>query len=95
MKIEIKSIGVIRDGGLLHDIGKIGIPGYILNKPGPLTRDEFNGIMKTHSTLGANIVKEVPFLQELYLLILHHHEHYDGSGYPDGLSGEEIQGQPG
>ena len=90
MKIEIEKISVIRDGGLLHDIGKIGIPGYILNKPGPLTREEFNGVMKTHSTLGANIVKEVPFLQELYLLILHHHEHYDGSGYPDGLSGEEI-----
>lgn len=90
MKIEIKNIGIIRDGGLLHDIGKIGIPGYILNKPGPLTREEFNGVMKTHSTLGANIVKEVPFLQELYSLILHHHEHYDGTGYPDGLKGEEI-----
>lgn len=90
MEIEIKNIGVIRDGGLLHDIGKIGIPGYILNKPGPLTREEFNGVMKTHSTLGANIVKEVPFLQELYSLILHHHEHYDGTGYPDGLKGEDI-----
>ena len=90
MNVDVKGIGVIRDGGLLHDIGKIGIPGYILNKPGPLTREEFNGVMKTHSTLGANIVKEVPFLQELYELILHHHEHYDGSGYPDGLKGKEI-----
>ncbi len=90
MNVDARSIGVIRDGGLLHDIGKIGIPGYILNKPGPLTREEFDGVMKTHSTLGANIVKEVPFLKELHSLILHHHEHHDGSGYPDGLSGDEI-----
>jgi HD-GYP domain-containing protein (c-di-GMP phosphodiesterase class II) len=46
--------------------------------------------MKSHSTLGANIVKEVPFLSDLYKLILHHHEHFDGSGYPGGLVGENI-----
>lgn len=85
-----KWIGTIRDAGLLHDIGKIGIPGYILNKPGPLTYEEFNGIMKTHTTLGANIVRDVPFLQELYSLILYHHEHFDGTGYPEGLEGENI-----
>jgi putative nucleotidyltransferase with HDIG domain len=90
MNLDEKTIGIIRDAGLLHDIGKIGIPGYILNKPGPLTYEEFNGIMKTHSALGANIVKDVPFLQGLYKLILHHHEHYDGSGYPDGIKGEQI-----
>lgn len=90
MNLDEKNIGIIRDAGLLHDIGKIGIPGYILNKPGPLTYEEFNGIMKTHSALGANIVKDVPFLQGLYKLILHHHEHYDGSGYPDGIKGEQI-----
>ncbi len=83
-------IGIVRDAGLLHDIGKIGIPGYILNKPGPLTYEEFNGIMKTHTTLGANIVRDVPFLRELYSLILYHHENYDGSGYPEGLEGEDI-----
>lgn len=88
--MDKKFIGVIRDAGLLHDIGKIGIPGNILNKPGPLTYDEFNGIMKTHSSLGANIVRDVPFLHDLYTLILYHHEHYDGSGYPEGLKGEEI-----
>lgn len=80
----------IKNGGLLHDIGKIGIPGYILNKPTPLTAEEFNGVMKTHPTLGANIIKDVPFLQELNPIILYHHENYDGSGYPLGLSGEEI-----
>lgn len=85
-----KVINTVRDSGLLHDIGKIGIPGYILNKPGPLTSEEFNGIMKTHSTLGANIVREVPFLQELSSLILYHHEHPDGTGYPEGLHGKEI-----
>lgn len=90
MGMDEKSIGIIRDGGLLHDIGKIGIPGYILNKPGPLTYEEFNGVMKTHSTLGANIVKEVPFLKELYSLILYHHEHHDGTGYPDGLCADSI-----
>jgi putative nucleotidyltransferase with HDIG domain len=85
MKMDPKWVGIIRDAGLLHDIGKIGIPGYILNKPGPLTAEEFNGIMKTHCTLGANIVKDVPFLQYLYSLILYHHENYDGTGYPEGL----------
>lgn len=90
MGIDEKGIGIIRDAGLLHDIGKIGIPGYILNKPGPLTYEEFNGIMKTHSTLGANIVKEVPFLFDLHKLILYHHEHYDGGGYPEKLKGEQI-----
>jgi putative nucleotidyltransferase with HDIG domain len=90
MNLDEKNIGIIRDAGLLHDIGKIGIPGQILNKPGPLTYEEFNGIMKTHSSLGANIVRDVPFLQGLYKLILHHHEHFDGSGYPDGIKGEQI-----
>ncbi|MGA2507703.1 MAG: HD domain-containing phosphohydrolase [Chitinispirillaceae bacterium] len=83
-------VTAIRDAALLHDIGKIGIPGHILNKPSALSFDEFNGVMKKHSTLGANIVKDVPFLNELYKLILHHHEHYDGSGYPEGLKGEDI-----
>ncbi|NLG19485.1 MAG: HD domain-containing protein [Fibrobacter sp.] len=90
MKIDEKNVGIIRDAGLLHDIGKIGIPGYILNKPGPLTYEEFNGIMKTHSTLGANIVKDVPFLHDLHDLILHHHEHFNGGGYPDNLKEDQI-----
>ncbi len=88
--LETRWIGCIRDAGLLHDIGKIGVPGYILNKTGRLTYEEFNGIMKSHSSLGANIVKDVPFLQNLYQLILYHHENFDGSGYPEGLKGEQI-----
>ncbi len=90
LNLPEKEVVTVRDAGLLHDIGKIGIPGYILNKPGPLTYEEFNGIMKTHSSLGANIVKDVPFLQDLYKLILHHHEHFNGAGYPEGLKGKEI-----
>ena len=75
---------------LLHDIGKISIPATILNKPGPLTYEEFNGTMKMHSELGANIVKDVPFLQVLSELIRYHHEDFDGGGYPKGIKGEEI-----
>ncbi len=90
MGLDPRVIGVIRDGALLHDIGKIGIPGHILNKPGALTYEEFNGIMKTHVTLGANIVKDVPFLRDLYELILYHHENWDGSGYPQGIRGNGI-----
>ncbi len=90
MGLESRKANSIRDAGLLHDIGKIGIPGYILNKHGSLTYEEFNGIMKTHSSLGANIVKDVPFLQDLHRLILYHHENFDGTGYPDGLKGEMI-----
>ncbi|MBN1982695.1 MAG: HD domain-containing protein [Chitinivibrionales bacterium] len=90
MKLDERAIGVIRDSALLHDIGKIGIPGYLLNKPGPLTHEEYNGVMKTHSMLGATIIQEVPFLHDLSVLILHHHENFDGTGYPHGLQGEQI-----
>ncbi|HAJ80510.1 MAG TPA: hypothetical protein DCO75_12160 [Fibrobacteres bacterium] len=90
MGLESRRVGIIRDAGLLHDIGKIGVPGNILNKPGTLTYEEFNGVMKTHSALGANIVKDVPFLRDLYTLILYHHENFDGSGYPEGLKAGDI-----
>ena len=90
MKVDEHLTDVIRNAGLLHDIGKIGVPGTVLNKTGPLTYDEFNGYMKSHSMLGANIVKDVPFLQELYELILYHHEHFSGGGYPEGLKGNKI-----
>ncbi len=88
--LDHEEIELIKNGGLLHDIGKIGIPGVILNKPTKLTDEEFNGVMKTHPTLGANIIKDVPFLQDLNPIILYHHENYDGTGYPLGLAGEKI-----
>lgn len=90
MGFSEEAVDRIKNGGLLHDIGKIGIPGYILNKPEPLTHEEFNGVMKTHPTLGANIIHDVPFLQDLNNIILHHHENFDGTGYPLGLKGNDI-----
>jgi len=75
--------------GILHDIGKIGIADSILMKPGPLTAEERNIICK-HPLIAANMLKEVPFLEKARSLVLHHHERYDGKGYPDGLKGEAI-----
>lgn len=82
-------IEIIRTAAALHDIGKLGIPSSILTKPGPLTPDEFE-VMKQHSVIGAAILQPVRFLGCLVPLVLHHHEWYDGSGYPLGLEGEEI-----
>ena len=75
--------------GLLHDIGKIGIPDQILQKPGKLTDDEF-AIIKLHPEIGARIVQSLPQLKDLLPGILHHHESVDGGGYPYGLKGDEI-----
>jgi HD-GYP domain-containing protein (c-di-GMP phosphodiesterase class II)/putative methionine-R-sulfoxide reductase with GAF domain len=73
----------------LHDVGKIGIPAGILNKPGPLTADEFE-VMKTHPQLGAQILAPVEALANAAALVISCHEHWDGSGYPNGLAGEQI-----
>ena len=75
--------------GHLHDIGKIGIPDSILLKPGPLTKQEFEAIKK-HPVIGANIVGHLGLLTGEQKIILHHHERWDGKGYPDGLKGESI-----
>ncbi len=74
---------------LLHDIGKIGIPGYILNKPGPLD-DEEAAIMREHPVIGERIVASVPFLARIRPIVRAEHERWDGGGYPDKLSGEQI-----
>jgi len=73
----------------LHDIGKIGVPEYILNKPGKLTDEEFL-LMKDHSTIGESLLNEIEGYEHISNFIRHHHEKYDGTGYPDGLKGEEI-----
>ena len=74
---------------LLHDVGKIGISERILLKPAKLTREEF-GVIKLHPRIGYHIVRQVPALEPMALGILHHHERFDGAGYPAGLRGEEI-----
>ena len=79
----------LRVAGLLHDIGKIGVSDLILNKPGGLTSLEYEAV-KRHPALGASIVGGIKPLQRIVPLIYHHHERYDGSGYPDGLAGAEI-----
>lgn len=79
----------IRLAGMLHDIGKIGIPEAILNKPGRLTNEEFD-VIKSHPTLGIRILRKVEFLGGIVPMIRHHHERFDGRGYPDGLAGEGI-----
>lgn len=74
---------------LLHDIGKIGIPDHILNKPGKLTDEEY-AIIKKHSEIGGDILKDITQLPHIREGARYHHERYDGRGYPDGLKGEEI-----
>ncbi|MDX8399326.1 MAG: HD-GYP domain-containing protein [Gallionellaceae bacterium] len=77
-------------GGLLHDIGKMKIPNYILNKPAPLTEDEFV-IMKSHSAVGRELLERTPGVPEIAILIAgQHHERYDGTGYPGKLKGKQI-----
>lgn len=79
----------IKHCAYLHDIGKIGIPDSILNKPGKLTDEEFN-LIRQHPIIGENIVKDVKIVPHLKQVTRSHHEHYDGTGYPDGLKGETI-----
>ncbi|MBW2559670.1 MAG: HD-GYP domain-containing protein [Deltaproteobacteria bacterium] len=84
-----KEIESIRIAGMLHDIGKIAIPDKILLKEGRLTEEEYT-IIKEHPTIGENILKAVALMDTERKIILHHHERWDGKGYPDGLSGKEI-----
>lgn len=79
----------LEKGARLHDIGKVGIPDRILLKAGPLTEEEFE-IMKRHTIIGYEICRGMRSLGEGLLVIRHHHERWDGKGYPDGLKGEEI-----
>ena len=86
---------LITTASALHDIGKIGIDDKILNKPGKLTKDEFE-IIKTHTLIGARMLegmevyKDEPLIKMAYQICRWHHERYDGKGYPDGLKGDEI-----
>jgi HD-GYP domain-containing protein (c-di-GMP phosphodiesterase class II) len=75
--------------GLVHDVGKIGVPEAVLLKPGRLTEEEFNWIRK-HPGIGYRILKDIPQLKDILPGVLYHHERWDGGGYPQGLSGRQI-----
>ena len=91
-KIEVEQIAL---GSIMHDVGKIAVPDAILNKPGKLTAEEFE-VMKGHTIQGAKLLEQIPQLREngaypyAWDIARHHHERWDGRGYPDGLKGEEI-----
>src|SRR6266478_7977641 len=84
-----REVVTIAQSGLLHDLGKIAVPERILRKAGPLTDDEWQ-VMRRHPLTGAQIVAPLEFFADGALIVRHHHERHDGSGYPDGLSGEAI-----
>jgi putative nucleotidyltransferase with HDIG domain len=84
-----KELDAIRAAALLHDTGKLAVPEYILNKPGPLTASEFER-MKVHAAVGADILKSINFPYPVEPIVRYHHEAWDGSGYPRGLRGQEI-----
>jgi putative two-component system response regulator len=79
----------VRIGALIHDVGKLAIPDHVLNKPGPLTDDEFT-LIKTHTLVGAEIVTPLASQRHLVGIVRNHHERYDGRGYPDHLAGTAI-----
>ena len=79
----------IEFGFLLHDVGKLAVPDSILFKPGPLTTEE-RALMSRHTIVGAEIMRDIEFLSEASKVVRSHHEHWDGTGYPDRLSGEQI-----
>ncbi len=89
MRLGEGALQTLRSAALLHDVGKIGVPDSILSKPGPLTDEEFE-IIKRHPQTAIDILKEVKGLSEEKPIILHHHEKYDGTGYPAGLKGDQI-----
>ncbi len=89
MGLTAKDLDTLQRGGMLHDIGKIGIPGSILDKPGKLTREEF-AIIQEHPGKGARILEPIPAFRGIIPIVTEHHERFDGKGYPRGLSGEAI-----
>lgn len=89
MDLDEEELGLLEMAAQVHDVGKIGVPDEILNKPGPLDDAEWK-IMKAHSEQGAEIVGQVPELRSIAAVVRHHHERMDGRGYPDRLIGDEI-----
>lgn len=89
MKLNQEEVKTLRDAARIHDIGKIGVTDLVLLKPGPLNDEEWV-MMKRHPEIGEGIIKPIQSLRNLCDIVRHHHEKLDGSGYPDGLKGDEI-----
>lgn len=89
LNLPEEQIELIKDGGLFHDIGKIGIPDSILQKAGKLTDDEYHDI-KNHPSIGEHILQPAKIFDNIIPMVKHHHERFDGKGYPSSLKGEEI-----
>ena len=89
MNLSEQAVDTISLGALLHDVGKSSIPTDILNKPGSLSDDDWV-VVKQHPEIGYQMLREIPGLEEVARIVRHHHERYDGSGYPVGLVAEEI-----
>ncbi|MCW2922465.1 MAG: family phosphohydrolase [Thermoleophilia bacterium] len=89
MGFDDETVRLAHLAGLLHDIGKIGVPGRVLNKQSPLDDEEYE-LMKTHAAMGADILGEVDLYKDIAILVRYHHERIDGRGYPDKLEGEAI-----
>jgi HD-GYP domain-containing protein (c-di-GMP phosphodiesterase class II) len=89
MDLSIERLGLLRFAGLLHDLGKVGVAEDILIKPSALTEEEMARVRR-HSEVGASIVEQIRVLEELTPIVRHHHEHWDGTGYPDELAGDAI-----
>jgi HD-GYP domain-containing protein (c-di-GMP phosphodiesterase class II) len=89
LNLSLNEISTLQYAGLLHDIGKIEIPKTVLNKTGRLTYDEFE-LVKRHPVYSANILESLSDIDQLVDFVKHHHERYDGTGYPSGLCGNQI-----
>ena len=89
LRLEEDRIELVKYGAMLHDLGKIGIDDSVLHKKDRLTPEEYE-IIKKHTVIGAKILEPIDWFKEVAYLIEHHHEHYDGSGYPHGIAGENI-----
>ncbi|MDP2949254.1 MAG: HD domain-containing phosphohydrolase [Chloroflexota bacterium] len=87
--LDAKEIDAIRLAAAMHDVGKVTVPDVVLKKPGLFTPEDY-AIMKQHCYAGGQICKRISFLRHLYPIVYHHHERYDGEGYPDGLKGDDI-----
>jgi diguanylate cyclase (GGDEF)-like protein/putative nucleotidyltransferase with HDIG domain len=85
-EVEIERVG---HAALLHDIGKVGMPDRVLHKPGPLVSEEWD-VMREHPVIGERILRSIPGMGSVARIVRHEHERFDGTGYPDGLAGEEI-----